>query len=245
MKELAYNPLEGERPEIVIDLNDGTEDLVSIIIVHKDRPEYLNICLQSISVTSINNNYEIIIVDNGSTDKNAIDFLESLSNDPNIKIIRNETNRWWSAAANQGVKVADKNSKYFIFLHCDVVILSGSWIDVLINISELNKSGCIGLESGNYQIGKNKVGYIQEWCLLVSRNCWNDCGPFCEELPQIGSPFIFTLKSANKGYNPQIVSKVNLAFHYKIFSLDYSEYERLGEQAQIVIPKIYMEISKK
>jgi hypothetical protein len=36
---------------------------VSIIVVHRDRPEYLNICLQSIVVTSCNNNYEIIEID--------------------------------------------------------------------------------------------------------------------------------------------------------------------------------------
>jgi len=46
-----------------LSLESGTQEQVSIIIVHKDKPEYLNICLQSIAVTSVNNNYEIIVVD--------------------------------------------------------------------------------------------------------------------------------------------------------------------------------------
>ncbi len=49
----GHNPLEfPDRPELVIDLHDGTSSQVSIIVVHHDRPEYLNICLQSIYISS-------------------------------------------------------------------------------------------------------------------------------------------------------------------------------------------------
>jgi pimeloyl-ACP methyl ester carboxylesterase len=98
-----HNPLEGERPELNVKLNEGTDEHVSIIIVHKDRPEYLNICLQSIAVTSFNNNYEIIVVDNNSG-KDSQDFLNDIENE--VKVIRNETNLYWSAACNKGVQAA-------------------------------------------------------------------------------------------------------------------------------------------
>ena len=62
---IPHNPLTGQRPEINIPLHDGSDEQISIVIVHKDRPEYLNLCLQSITVCSFNNNYEIIVVDNG------------------------------------------------------------------------------------------------------------------------------------------------------------------------------------
>ena len=42
-KDIPFNPLEGEKPEITFKLNDTTDELVSIIIVHKDTPEFLNI----------------------------------------------------------------------------------------------------------------------------------------------------------------------------------------------------------
>ena len=49
-KAVPYSALEGERPEISINmLQDGSDEQVSIIVVHRDRPEYLNICLQSIA----------------------------------------------------------------------------------------------------------------------------------------------------------------------------------------------------
>ena len=57
MADVPHNPLENpERPEITFDLPDGSNEQISIIIVHKDRPEYLNICLQSIHIMSNINN---------------------------------------------------------------------------------------------------------------------------------------------------------------------------------------------
>src|SRR3990167_4211660 len=85
---LPHNPLEGDRPEFTINLHDGSDEQVSIIIVHKDRPEYLNICLQSITVTSFNNNYEIIVVDNGSG-KESQDFLNDIESEAKVKVVRN------------------------------------------------------------------------------------------------------------------------------------------------------------
>ena len=89
MLESAHNPLEGDRPEMSIKLHQNTDDHVSIIVVHKDRPEYLNICLQSIAVTSFNNNYEIIVVDNGSG-KESQEFLKDIEGE--VKVVRNEKN---------------------------------------------------------------------------------------------------------------------------------------------------------
>lgn len=240
-----HNPLEGSRPDIILDLHDGTEEQVSIIIVHKDRPEFLNICLQTITVASVNNNYEIIVVDNGSTKQDALDYLSALQQEPDLRIIRNESNRWWAHAANQGARAADANSKYYIFMHYDVAIINPAWIDLFINIAEAQNSGCVGLETATYQFDKKRIDFIQEWCLLVSKNCWKDCGPWIEELPQLGAPFMFTMRAQQKGYKPQLVGKIPIAHHYRAFSLDYSDFERISEHAMTTIPKLLMEMQKK
>jgi GT2 family glycosyltransferase len=229
-----HNPLEGQSPELTINLHDGSEEQVSIIVIHKDRPEYLNICLQSIAVTSLNNNYEIIVVDNGSG-QDSQDFLDDIEGE--VKVIRNEKNEWWAKAANQGAKAADKNSKYLIFLHCDVVILNPAWIDLLINVSESQDSGFVGVDMGNYQMEKQRIDYIQEWCCLMTKECFKDCGPWAEELPQIGGPFVFTLSAQQKGFKPQVI-KNPIAHHYKIFSLDFNQWERLTESAMTQIPTL-------
>ena len=160
---MPYNPLEGDRPELSVKLHENTDEHVSIIVVYKDRPEYLNICLQSIAVTSFNNNYEIIVVDNGSGQESQ-DFLDEI--DGEVKVVRNDKNLYWSAAANKGVQMADKNTKYFIFMHCDIVILNPAWIDLLINVSESQQSGFVGIDTQSYKMGDQKVDFLQEHLLF-------------------------------------------------------------------------------
>lgn len=232
---LPHNPLEGDRPELSIKLHDGSEEQVSIIIPHRNRPEYLNICLQSIAVTSFNNNYELIVVDNGSDDEDTQAYLDEIEGD--VKVVRNKENLYWGPAINKGVEVADKNSKYFIFMHCDVVILNPGWIDLLINVSESQGAGVVGTELSSYFMQNQKIDFIQEHCMLTTRECWEECGPFPDKLPQIGPSFIFSIKAQMRNHKPQIMRNP-ICHHYRIFSLDISEYERLTEQAMVVIPQL-------
>ncbi len=237
-----YNPLSGNRPELTINLHDNTDEQVSIVVVHKDRPEYLNICLQSIAVTSFNNNYELIVVDNGSG-KESQSYLDNISSD--VKIVRNERNLYWAIAANKGALAADKHSKYIIFLHCDVVITNPAWIDLLVNVAESQNSGMVGVELQSYFMQNQKVDFVQEYCVLFTRECWEAIGPWqaniksngeFEGLPQIGTSFIMTMKAQIKGFTPQVMRNPIL-HHYRIFSLDINEYERLTEKAMIEIPR--------
>jgi len=237
--EKPHNPLESKRSTMSIDVGKtSSDDKISIVIVHRDRPEYLNLCIQSVVVTSSNNNYEIIVVDNGS-DKESQEFLDSIEDQ--IKVVRNQENLMWAEAANKGAEAADKNSKYIVFLHHDVVILNPSWLDLFINVSESQNAGIIGLELQSYEMQNQQIDYVQEWCMMVRRDCWNDIGPFDVRLPQVGAPFAFTIKAQTNQYKPQILKTV-IAHHYRIFALNISEYERQIEIAWAKLPQIVHEI---
>jgi glycosyltransferase involved in cell wall biosynthesis len=244
----AHNPLEGDRPDLTIRLQeDGTDERISIVVIHRDRPELLNMCLQSVAITSVNNNIEIIVVDNGSTTKDAIDYLEVLQKEQDLKVIRNETNRWWAAACNQGARAADRKSKYLVFLHQDCVVLNPAWLDLMVSIGEAQGSGMIGLEEGVFQFDRQKIRYVQEWCLMLSRECWRDCGPFVEELKQVGSSFVMTIAAQRFGYKPTVIGAgtKSLVHHYRAFSMDSSEFEKMGEQSAVLIPKLIRDIQQK
>lgn len=236
-----HNPLEGQRPQFNINLHDGTDEQVTIVIVHKDRPEYLNLCLQSIAVTSFNYNIEIIVVDNGSGEE-SLSFLSDIEETgDDIKVIRNKTNEYWAAAANKGAEAADKNSKYIIFMHCDVVVTNAAWIDFLINVSESEESGFVGVDYGAYSMGKQKIEFLEDYCCLFSKECWNDIGPWETKLPQVGTSFVMTMKAQNAGYKPQLM-KNPICHHYRIFSLGINEWERFTEDAMVTIPKLITDI---
>jgi GT2 family glycosyltransferase len=240
-KSYVHNPLEGEKPQLVFNLEDCVGEAVSIVVVHKDRPEYLNLCLQSIAVNSRNNIYDLVVVDNNS-DQESQSFLDEIENE--IKVVRNKKNMYWSEAANLGAQESDQRSKYIIFMHADTVILNPSWIDLFVNVAEANQSGMIGLELGNYFMGNQKVDFVQEWCMLMTRAGFKKIGPWPTQLPMIGHSFIMTIKAQLAGLKPQVM-KNNLAHHYKIFGLDVNDYERMTEDAYKLLPKIYHQTQTK
>jgi GT2 family glycosyltransferase len=233
--------LDPNKPQFVLDLKNHIHDYVSIIIIHKDKPEFLNICLQSIVVMSANNNYEIVVVDNNSGPETQ-EFLNDIEDQ--VTVVRNKENLYWSAAVNKGIQSADPNTKYFIFLHSDVVIINPAWIDLMINVNDANNAGMVGLESASCTVFSKNVTFVQEWCMLVSKECMAKMESWPEELPLIGHSFIMTLKAQLKGYKPQLMQN-NIAHHYRIFGIDVNEYERQDELAKENLAKVYQQVQSR
>lgn len=235
MSNYVHNPLEGDKPELVLKLNESVNEAITIIVVHKDKPDYLNMCLQSIAVNSANNSYEIVVVDNNSGPETQ-SFLEEIEKD--VKVVRSNKNLYWSASVNAGIKAANPNTKYFIFMHSDVIILNPSWMDMFVNVAESNGSGMVGIQTSNYVLNDNKIDFIQEWCCLISREGINKIGMWPEELPLVGHSFIMTVKAQIHGLKPQIMANT-IAHHYRIFGINVNDFDRIKNQAEALLPKIY------
>ena len=101
---------------------------VSIIVVTYNNIDYNKLCLQSILEKTDYPDYEVIVVDNASTDATQ-DYLLSLE-DKRIKIILNQNNEGFARANNIGIKEA--SGEYLVFLNNDTVVTKG-WISKLVN----------------------------------------------------------------------------------------------------------------
>lgn len=86
---------------------------VSICLVTMNRPDTLKQTVVAIK-NHAHEPYELIVVDNGSTDPDQLEYLASLES-TGIQVIRNETNQGLSAATNQGLAAA----KYDLLVHMD------------------------------------------------------------------------------------------------------------------------------
>lgn len=235
MNILPHNPLEDNRLELTIPLHDGTEEKTAIVVVHNNNLDYLNLCLQSITIASVNHNYELIVVDNGSG-KETQDYLDQIEKD-GVIVIRNNKNLLWSAAANKGAAAASKDCKYIIFMHYDVVVLNPGWIDLLADVSESQESGMVGLGLGKYKIQNQDVDYVQEWCVLFTKKSWEALGPWPETLPLIGHSFVMTMKASIHGHRPQAI-KNPVCHHYGVFNVDYNIFEQETDKAMAEIPRL-------
>jgi len=133
--------------------------LVSIVMLNRNGKNNLEILMNSFHERSFYDNFEIICVDNASTD-DSLAYLESWSNEFSIKIIRNEENMSFSAANNLGVQIA--NGEYLLFLNNDTEVTDG-WLDeLLIAMHAADHPGAIGakliypkIPSGTINEGKS------------------------------------------------------------------------------------------
>ncbi len=90
---------------------------VSIIIVGWNTKELLNSCLKSIYQEAGRVDYEVIVVDNASTDGSP----EMVKTEfPGVVLIENSENRGFAAANNQAIRIA--KGKYILLLNSDTVI---------------------------------------------------------------------------------------------------------------------------
>ncbi len=112
---------------------------VSIIIPVFNKVEFTQKCLEAIVKNTPGELYEVIIIDNASTDGTR-GFLKSLEGD--VKIIINEKNLGFSRACNQGAQRA--STDYLLFLNNDTEPMKG-WLEPLLNILKWDSSiGAVG-----------------------------------------------------------------------------------------------------
>jgi hypothetical protein len=123
---------------------------LSIIVVNFNTKSLIKECLSSIFKNTQNLKYEVIVVDNHSSDGSP----EMVKKDfPQVKLIQNKENLGFAKANNQGLKVAE--GKYISFLNSDTVVLSNAF-ETLVRILEKNSQ--IGLLG---PLLLNKKGKIQ------------------------------------------------------------------------------------
>lgn len=109
------------------------EKLISIIIVNYSGKKFLKDCFNSLK--NINyNNFEVIMVDNGSTD-DSVKYVKSSF--PWVRVIQNEKNLGFAQGNNIGIKAS--RGEYILFLNNDTIVEPDFLIE-LVKIIESNPS---------------------------------------------------------------------------------------------------------
>ena len=101
---------------------------LSIIVPAYNASKYISTCISSIVNQITKYKFEIIVINDGSTD-NTLEKLNEFKNYKNVKII-NQDNRGFSGARNRGIDEAC--GQYLMFVDSDDLIYPGS-IEVLLN----------------------------------------------------------------------------------------------------------------
>lgn len=181
------------------------QPLVSIIIPVSNQIELTGKCLNAIKRTIQQIIYEIIVVDNGSSDSTT-SKLKKWSAEGHFRAIFNKSNLGFGIACNMGAREA--RGKYLVFLNNDTIPRPG-WLEALVTLAENRvKAGAVGAklvypngklqEAGgiifsdgsgwNYGRGEHpndprfnfvrQVDYCSAACLLVRADLFHKLGGF-------------------------------------------------------------------
>ncbi|MDH5499057.1 MAG: FkbM family methyltransferase, partial [Nitrospira sp.] len=111
----------------------------SVIIPVWNRCELTRQCLEALAKTTQDISWELIVVDNHSTD-DTVSFLSTLGGD--VQIIRNQENFGFAKACNQGALAA--RGKYLVFLNNET-IPQLDWLKPLVSeVEEHPEVGIVG-----------------------------------------------------------------------------------------------------
>lgn len=120
----------------------GNTPLVSIIIPTKDMVSFLQKNLKSIEEKTEYNNYEIIIIDNQSINKETHAFFSAVSKKDNINVIKYKDEYNFSKINNFAVSQA--KGIHILFLNNDTEVISPGWMTSMLEHSMREEVGAVG-----------------------------------------------------------------------------------------------------
>ena len=119
------------------------EPKVSILIPNRDQEPILRRCVNSVLDRSTWGNFEILILENGSSSPAVFEFYREISaGDSRVRVLRYDQEFNFAAINNWGVSHA--SGGYLIFLNNDTEVIAGDWIEELLGLCQREDTGCVG-----------------------------------------------------------------------------------------------------
>ena len=112
---------------------------VSIIIVNWNTRQITSDCLDSIYSQDSSLEYEVIVIDNASSDNSVFSIKQNFSE---IILIENEVNLGFAAANNQGMRIA--KGRYVLLLNSDTVVLDHAIEKTVAFANQHPEAGVVG-----------------------------------------------------------------------------------------------------
>lgn len=120
------------------------QPLVSIIIPTKDKAPLLQRCLETLTSRTDYRNYEILVVDNGSTASDAVALLDQLIGleSPSLRVYRYPGDFHFGRINN--LVAQEAQGELLLFLNNDTAPLNADWLDELVGLISQSDVGVVG-----------------------------------------------------------------------------------------------------
>ena len=226
---------------------------VGIIIPTRDQVDLLKECIDSIILNTDypDTAYEIVIVDNGSSEEATTSYLTEISAKPNITIVTFPGEFNFAKICNAGAAAVDCD--VVIFLNNDMSVIRGDWIRQLVLLASLPDVGVVGakllypdgtIQHGGVVLGIQGVGAhrlvgvdheaaeafdvtremsaITGACIAVRQTLFKDLGGFDPALKVAFNDVKLCIDARQAGYRNLYVSDA-LLFHHESKSRGFDQ----------------------
>jgi GT2 family glycosyltransferase len=117
--------------------------LISVLIPNKDQIGMLERCLQAICERTEYPNYEVLVIENNSTEAETFSYYKALSKRyERVRLLSWKGGFHYSAINNFAVEEA--KGEYVILLNNDVEILTPDWIEEMLMFGQREDVGAVG-----------------------------------------------------------------------------------------------------
>lgn len=114
----------------------------SLIVCTRDRVDLLRQCLSGMLRQDLGLPWELLIVDNQSSDQETLDYFRELKADPRIRILRYDAPFNFSAMNNWAVHNA--SNSFLVFLNNDLEVLQSDWLKEMVSLAARPGIGAVG-----------------------------------------------------------------------------------------------------
>lgn len=199
---------------------------VSVVVPCYNLGRYLADAISSIKAQTYTD-YEIIIVDDGSTDQATLDVLETFKGVEGIQVYHIK-NRRLPGARNYGIGKA--RGEYVTCLDADDMF-APNYLEKTIAVLNADKDKEYGLcttwlkefgdredvwQTGEYNIPKLLMNNLVHAASVFRRSVWQDVGGYSEKMKHGYEDWEFWLRFAEKGYKWKVIQEP--LFLYRIRS---------------------------
>jgi O-antigen biosynthesis protein len=115
---------------------------VSIIIPTRDKVKLLQACVSSLLQKTSYPCFDVIVVDNGSTEASALAYLNEITQDSTVQVIRDDRPYNFSQLNNMAASRA--TGDYLCLLNNDTEIIEGDWLEAMMRQASRPEVGAVG-----------------------------------------------------------------------------------------------------
>lgn len=124
----------------IVRRNIEKEPKVSIIIPTKDKLDLLSVCISSVLEKTTYTNYEIIVINNRSEEKETFDYFEQMKKD--IKVL--DFNEAFNYSKMNNFAVENSTGDFLLFLNNDTEVIEPNWLSNMVEHGLRNDVGVVG-----------------------------------------------------------------------------------------------------